>query len=378
MDAAKVISECIHTSKVKEMAVSLLKKNNNVEEEDDDVLHSYDRLGEEEIKKYQLKLARSFVVFMELLHLLIARNRDLLLDFIQSRRKTDATPAGKQGREYPLGSIPPLNKPHARDVSLAGSLATRDDRSRHGTMNERRPSIANDSTSSSHDGKSREDTSMVSNARTRSISEDYNGNTSGGVKDGGLDRTRTDSAIGLQRELQLGFINLAKELYPMILGIMERDTPRWLKHCCQESYFSAYTYRQTKIRKFSCARSVCDLSGLSLIYFLSLSASLAIGEELTFEDVNIPSSATDDGFNDGRSTHVSRDSSSTVGERLGLLPNLSSAERSQPSQTAGSPGGSIASGTGSVASRGSDTGKSARSLRSLKELRQPLERLASC
>lgn len=252
IDAAKVISECIHSSKVKEMGLSLLKKNTNVEEEDDDVLHSYDRLAEEEIKKFQLKLARSFVVFMELLHLLISRNRDLLLDVIQSRRKTDAHPTSKQGRDYSIGSIPPLNKQIGRDASVGGSLATRDDRSRHGTLTERRPSIANESTSSSHDGRSREEASMVSNARSRTASEEYAGNTAAAVGDSGFDRLRTDSAIGIQRELQLAFINLAKDLYPMILGIMEGDTPRWLKQCCHDSYFSAYTYRQSKIRKFSC------------------------------------------------------------------------------------------------------------------------------
>jgi hypothetical protein len=377
LDAAKVISECIHSSKVKEMGLSLLKKNTHLEEEDDDVLHSYDRLGEDEIKKYQLKLARSLVVFMELLHLLISRNRDLLLDVIQTRGKPNVPPPGKQGRDYPVGSIPPLSKPPGRDVSVAGSLATRDDRSRHGTNHERRPSMANESTSSSHDGKSREDTSMVSNAKTRSISEDYTGNTAGALKDGGFDRLKTDSAIGIQRELQLAFISLAKDLYPMILGIMESDTPRWLKQCCQDSYFSSYTYRQAKIRKFSCIRVRCVFRGaVTNDHTLSFSIS-AIGEELTFEDVNIPSNATDDGFNESRSAHVYRDSSSTVGERLGLLPNLSSGERSQPSQPPGSPGGSVASGTGSVVSRGSDAGISARSHRSLKELRQPIERLAS-
>jgi hypothetical protein len=249
IDAAKVISECIHSSKVKEMGVSLLKKNTNVEEEDDDMLHSYDRLGEDEVKKYQLKLARSLVVFMELLHLLISRNRDLLLDVIQSRKKNDALPAGKQGREISLGSIPPLNKPLGRDVSLAGSVATRDDRSRHGPIQERRPSITNDSASSSHEGRSREDASSVSHAKIRTASEDNGGSNAASGKDSGFDRVRTDSAIGIQRELQLAFINLAKDLYPMLLGTMEGDTPRWMKQCCQDNYFSSYTYRQAKIRK---------------------------------------------------------------------------------------------------------------------------------
>ena len=91
IEAAKVVSDCIHSSRVKEMGMYLLKKNTNVEEEEDmDVLHSYDRLGEDEVAKLQLKLSRSLIIFMELLHLLIARNQDLLLNVIQERKKGDS------------------------------------------------------------------------------------------------------------------------------------------------------------------------------------------------------------------------------------------------------------------------------------------------
>jgi hypothetical protein len=89
-----------YSSRVKEMGTSLLRKNTNIdcEEEDDDVTQSHDRLSEDEIKKYQLKLARSLVVFIELLHLLISRNRDLLLDVIQTRKRAEGG-IKKQNRE---------------------------------------------------------------------------------------------------------------------------------------------------------------------------------------------------------------------------------------------------------------------------------------
>ena len=81
------MSECIHSSRVKEIGTVLLRKNTGVRQDDDDILQSYDRLSEEEVQKFQLKLARSLVVFMELLHLLIARNRDLLLEVVQKRKQ---------------------------------------------------------------------------------------------------------------------------------------------------------------------------------------------------------------------------------------------------------------------------------------------------
>jgi hypothetical protein len=250
------------------MGTSLLRKNTNIEEEEDDVMQSYDRLSEDEIKKYQLKLARSLVVFMELIHLLISRNRDLLLDVIQTRKRAEGE-SGKHSREISMGSFVPFvkNRSNTADISIPGTLGGSGDRSRQGDQGHRRNgSGTNDSVGSSQDDKSREDistakrlsnadeyASMYSNKRPQSVvtlSEDYSGNTIVSLKDPATERVRTDSAIGIQRELQLAFISLAKELYPMIHGIMQSAAPRWLKQCCQDNYFSAYTYRGAKIRKY--------------------------------------------------------------------------------------------------------------------------------
>jgi len=325
IEAAKVVSECIHSSRVKEMGTSLLRKNNNVEEEDDDVLQSYDRLGEDEVQKFQLKLARSLVVFMELLHLLISRNRDLLLDVIQSRKKNEIglLPGSKHARDVSLGL--------GREISIPGTHVPLTDRSRRGSEQPRRSSVSIEIPSSSTDGRSREDVP----SKSRNISEDYSANTTVSLKDYSNERARTDSAIGIQRELQLAFINIAKELYPIIHGIMEIDTPRWLKQCCQDNYFSAYTYRQAKI---------------------------PIGEELTFEDVN--TSSIDDMKDSGGHANELRH---PTGEKLGLFPNYRS-DRSYLSQAPGSPGGSI--GSSSVVSRGSDAGRSIKSTRSLRSLKE--------
>ena len=63
IEAARVLSDCIHSSRVKEMGQYLLKKNTNFEEDDDvDVLQSYDRLADDEVKRLQLKLARWYFV----------------------------------------------------------------------------------------------------------------------------------------------------------------------------------------------------------------------------------------------------------------------------------------------------------------------------
>jgi hypothetical protein len=59
--------------------------------------------------------------------------------------------------------------------------------------------------------------------------------------------TRTDSAIAVQSELQRAFISLSKSLYHRVYSVMKEETPKWLKQCCQDNYFSLGTYRQTKI-----------------------------------------------------------------------------------------------------------------------------------
>jgi hypothetical protein len=404
IDAAKVVSECMHSSRVKEMGTLLLRKNTNIEEEDDDVMQSYDRLSEDEIKKHQLKLARSLVVFMELLHLLISRNRDLLLDVIQTRKRAEGG-NGKHNREISMGSFVPSvkNRSNTADLSIPGTFGGSGDRSRHGDHGHRRNgSGTNDSVGSSQDDKSREDistakklpnadeyASIYSNKKPQSvvtISEDYSGNTIVSLKDPTTERVRTDSAIGIQRELQLAYISLAKELYPMIHGIMEGVTPRWLKQCCQDNYFSAYTYRGAKIRKYMLLISRV-FSNPTFLLSEICPASTAIGEELTFEDVNISSFGSEDsGFGENKYSHIMRHPGTMSGERLGLIPSLSRSERSQshsqPSshgQPPVSPCGSI--GSSSAHSRGSDTGRSIRSGisgKSLKELKQPIERLASC
>jgi hypothetical protein len=310
IEAARVVSECIHSSRVKEMGTALLRKNTGVREDDDDVLQSYDRLSEDEVLKFQLKLARSLVVFMELLHLLIARNRDLLLDVVQKRKKYGVP---KHNRDIPHSTT-------RGDSSIPNNRTPTRGKSRRGNETPSRlPTFPIETT------PSREDSSV----KTRSSNEDHDQNTTGSSKDTGNDRTRsdsirTDSAIGIQRELQLAFINIAKDLLPVIHGVMESDTPEWLKECCQDNYFSKYTYRRAKI---------------------------PIGEEVTFEDVD-----TLNNF-DG-----SKDTVPVIPAKK--LPSYLPSDRSYISQAPDSPGGSI--GSNSNVSRGSDAARSTKSLMSLR------------
>jgi len=114
---------------------------------------------------------------MELLHLLIARNRDMLLAIVHARKHQ-------------------RNKHNAASDENAGQT------------------------------KKKSDAGSVSSK---------------------TNTDRTHDSIAVQSELQRAFIAMAKALYPLILQVIDDETPPWLKLCCQDGYFSSGTYRSTRI-----------------------------------------------------------------------------------------------------------------------------------
>lgn len=242
------------------MGVSLLKKNGNAAMEDasSDMFLSADRLGEDEVKKFQNKLARSIIVFLELLHLLIARNRDLLLSVIQEKRK-----------EIPA-AVPPPPPPGGISRAQSSIMAA--------------PNFPSNPRSfsrlSSHDGSEAKFAGIARSvsedpSRTRqppddrrSQGDDHSHAAASLASATGNVRTDSAIAVAVQSELQRSFIQLTKTLYPGIAGIMQSETPRWLKQCCLENYFSLGTYRQTRLRKFR--RCICHKLLLNMSTNLSV------------------------------------------------------------------------------------------------------------
>lgn len=266
----------VHSSHIKEIGLGLLKKNSDFTEGDsgggDLVLDSYDRLSDDEVKKFQLKLARLIVVFIELLHLLIARNRQMLLDVIQERKKNDQGSVGSSrgvGRAASVGpassTLPESVERRSRDrsdpramtqVQRSNSIGSNADLSAPVTRDQphgRTVQIEIQGLRSDHrrhhtfGGRSDDGRIHKNNppnfhrAQSEVDQQSYHSTASTG---GGV---RAESAIAVQSELQRAFINMVKTLYPKIQGVMQADTPRWLKQCATDSYFSLGTYKQTKV-----------------------------------------------------------------------------------------------------------------------------------
>jgi hypothetical protein len=242
-DAAKVVADCIHNSRVKEIGTALLREPSDQQDRSIEDFTTMDsgRLSDDEIAKLQLKLARLIVAFVELLHLLIGRNRDMLLEVIQDRKKNE------NNGPLQVGGIVPVGRGFSRQTSTgqrsdgirkAGSVGPY-------TTDPTVPLLA-----TTQHRRNYTDISVKSeDARIRGLhqipvgSEDNQSYQSVVTSTG----VRTESAIAVQSELQRAFISLSKALYKNVHRILLDDTPRWLKQIGQDNYFSLGTYLQTKI-----------------------------------------------------------------------------------------------------------------------------------
>ena len=229
-DAAKVVADCIHYSKIKDMGISLLGHalDSSEEHQNDNYLLEYDKLSSNEISDHQVKLARLIVVLLELLHILIARNRELLLEIINERKRTETE------------SI--LATPPRGSSNRIMSAPVTDGRRRPPIPPSNTHSFQSETGSLVQQGRSR--VSLHSRSHTDGDQESYQSGQSVLLQSG----FKTDSAIALQSELQRAFISKVKALYPRLQSILKSETPSWLKPCSQDGYFSSNTYKKAKIR----------------------------------------------------------------------------------------------------------------------------------
>ena len=250
MDAAKVVADSIHLSHVKEMGLALLRNNSDPKEGEkrNEFALDFDRLSDRETKMLQTKMARLVVVFLELLHILIARNRDMLLEVIKERNRAGETSSHRGGPGSSVAASRPSSvmgtfSTHTNESGHrhAQSLSSSNLRERHTSVNiAHRRGYSTPTEAAKSEGGGR--TSRPHHIRAQSSVDEHSvRSTHSGT---GL---RTDSAIAVQSELQRAFINLTKTLYPKIQTILLSETPRWLKQCSQENYFSMGYYRHTKI-----------------------------------------------------------------------------------------------------------------------------------
>lgn len=224
-DAAKVVADAIHSSHVKELGSNFLKENTKIVQEETtmEMLHGYDNLSSEEKTHLQEKLAKLIVVFIQLLHILIVRNRNILLGVIQQRKKISEE---QQRRGTAPGSRTP-NTHQQRRGSHGSDFGT--------------PSLPQSSRSSRrYESRQR---------RTPSSDQSIDSGSwlAASVVPPQTTNARTDSAIAVQSELQRGFINMIKVLYPVLELVLGEAIPDWLLVCTQDNYFSLRSYNNVEM-----------------------------------------------------------------------------------------------------------------------------------
>jgi hypothetical protein len=251
------------------MGLVLLRQDAYIAEQNDGgygMIADYARLPDAEVIKLQLKLARVILVFMEILHLLISRNRDLLLEVMEARRR---------GEQLSMSGL------HRHHHSIGPSTSDNLSRQRG---HARRPS--NGSGVTGH----------ISSAETDfSHRRGDDGSAAASQFNSAYANEQTDKAIAVQSELQRSFIKLARDLSGTLTLVLEDETPRWLKEVVRENYFTAATYKHAKIRQyllkphlFGHLRPV----GCSCLPFLLL--IIGMEDEICFYD-NYTESASGDG-----------------------------------------------------------------------------------
>ena len=217
------------------MGLNLLKKSRSVVEEDEVGEEGgatgslEDRISENEIVRNQEKLARGIVIFMELLHILIARNRDLLLAVVQARKRSRGSVKNfrntRVNHSNPSSpdSIDRLNR-MSSSHSVGRSVASSEGLSTDGSNIQPGKTFSDDRRFHS--------SASISGFSTSSWSH--------------VDRA--DSSFVVQSELQRSFLSMSKVLYPIISNVIHEETPRWLRLCSRtDGYFSSGSYRHTRI-----------------------------------------------------------------------------------------------------------------------------------
>ena len=256
-DALKIVAECIHRSNVRDIAQLFLQRPPSATTSSDDERTPdtpSDRLSDDEIRSCQLKLARAVVLMMELLLLLIGRNRDILWKVIKDRKKESDSHI--LNAALSIGRMPSLGADVMRDISF----------------------------------------DAISTAS-------------------GMDQ-RTDSAIAVQRELQRSLISLVRSVIQPISEVLRDETPQWLALCCNEGYFSCRGYRQTNLLALgSDIKFVDDITPnhrkdegiyLSRTMPISLSIPPVRSDDGSRRSISSQGSFADDSYH----SHISRTSSS--------------------------------------------------------------------
>merc|ERR1740139_2483 len=198
--ATRVIVDSLFSSRIKEIAKHFLTLPVSDEMGTLPMKSTSNRLGEEEVIVLRKQLARGLIMFMELLHILILRNRELLAAAKRAKR-------------------------HLKNLSPSNEC----------------PSVFSDGSENITDSPtSRYSSYRYSSYDASSVDDNMSVLTGMAAK-----KKKGPDSNAANRELEMNFTSTAKILDPLIDGILQNETPQWLKFCCKNNYFKSKAYRTT-------------------------------------------------------------------------------------------------------------------------------------
>lgn len=183
-----------------------------------------------QIVKYKKQLARGLVFFLELTHLIIAKNREILLQHLSKVGKGESPHDGAPFGGSMGGGARVAGGSGRYFEPIGGSMKAGFSSLIHPMMGgETEGGAAGGGTGGGGGGGTMD-------SRTSDCSEGVAGGTGGGGGGGGGRTEALRSAIGVQSELQRSFSSNAKALYPLLVRWIGDETPAWINLCSAEFF----------------------------------------------------------------------------------------------------------------------------------------------
>ena len=238
-EAAKILVDALHQSRICSMAVKVLSSKSLYSQRSNRKLEI---LNEEEIVQLKCQLSRGIVMFLELLHTLLVKNRELLLDWVAQRKlraeeDRDTFNSNSNHRSFShnfgQGIMPKFSASHMHR-SHHGSHHSGTYSGTHGTLGSTSSKRSMDEAEANNCNPGEED--------MENRGEDGTGRVTLAPGE------QLKSAIGVQSELQRSFSSTTRALYPLLTSWLgEEEVPSWIAMSSADGYFASSSYASVQM-----------------------------------------------------------------------------------------------------------------------------------
>ena len=247
--AAKILVDALHQSRICSMAVKVLSSKSLYSQRSNRKLEV---LNEEQIVELKCQLSRGIVMFLELLHTLLIKNRELLLQWVAQRKlheeQEDRDTFNSNHRSFSHnfghGIMPKFSASHTHRGSNYGSHHG----SHHGSYHSGTYSYSGNLGTQESTSSKRSVDEVEANNSNHSEEDVENRGEEGTSRATLAPGEQLKSAIGVQSELQRSFSSTTRALYPLLTSWLgEEEVPSWIAMSSAEGYFASSSYASVQM-----------------------------------------------------------------------------------------------------------------------------------